>query len=646
MAKVKNIEFKSDVTVITMEANQLPVYSLNTTDKFVKWGKDNKFPNFIKDLFNYHPEHGAIVKGKTRYLCGTGITPSVDTPQTQNFLSKANRYDNWHSLSKKLNGDYALYGGFACMVETNFLGQPIRFTHVDMGKLRINNTLNGFVYCDDWSNIVNVNKKTFDYPLYKKGFIGTSIYFYKDHTVSVGKLDGLYPLPDYSSVMLDIDTDIEISNFFNSLVKNGFSAGHIITFFNGKLEAEAKAQVERAFKEKHTGTNNAGKVVLIYTHPDGKGSEVTNITPTGLAEQYEVLNKRNENKIIRGHNVPRALFKMETEGALGDRTVLDLSHELFLNEYVKPTQLPFLNFLKEMCLDSIGVDCDFTIEQISLIGKELPLDNANVINALNARDPNIVTNYIIEKFGLKVPVAEISQEAPVVKQLQEGANDSLKTLTGRQRGALDTIARKYNKQTLTEQQAILQLMPFGFTEENAKRYLGIESNNLLVQQSNHNKFIDWIKLNTVEIDEADEIVDVREYDQIQLDKDNHKDYVSKDGGNLVPKKSFIQGLIDSFRNKLKNKDEYDVELYTVYKYGLRPELSAKGEPILLDTSHQFCIDMVSATSGNKRLTFEAIDNLNNDFGDNAWDMRGGFWGKKNTCRHVWLGETRKKIIKK
>lgn len=646
MAEVKDIEFNNDVVVIQMEANQLPVYSINTIDKYIKWGRDNNFPKFLKALLDYHPEHSAIVKGKARYLSGTKIVPLIDTPQTQNFLLKANRYDIWYNLSKKLNSDYTLFGGFACLIETNFLGVPVRFTHVDMGKLRVNEGLDGFLYCVDWEE-KSTNKITTPYPLYKKGFIGSSIYFYKDHTVSLNKLDGLYPLPDYSSVILDIDTDIEISNFFNSLVKNGFSAGHIITFFNGKVDPSKKAEIEEAFKQKHQGSNNAGKVVLIFTNPDGKGSDVTNITPTGLSEQYDTLNKRNENKIIRGHNVPRALFKMETDGSLGDRTVLDLAHELFLNEYVKPNQIPFLTFLKEMCLDATGIDCDFTIEQIPLIGKELPLDNANIINALNARDPNIVTNYIIEKFGLKIPIAEISQEVPQatqIKQLQEGANDSLKTLTGRQRGALDTIARKFNKKTLTEQQAILQLMPFGFSEESAKLYLGIEANNLLVQQSNQNKFIDWIKLNTVEVNESDEIVDVRPYDRITFDKEQDKDFVKKEGGNLVPKKSFLQGLIDTFRDKIKDKDIYDVELYTVYKYGLRPEL--EGQKILLDNSHQFCIDMVSATSGNKRLTYEAIDNLNNDFGDNAWDFRGGFWGKKNTCRHVWLGETRKKIIKK
>jgi len=131
------------------------------------------------------------------------------------------------------------------------------------------------------------------------------------------------------------------------------------------------------------------------------------------------------------------------------------------------------------------------------------------------------------------------------------------------------------------------------------------------------------------------------------DEDFKKDF-KKEDGNLVPKKGFIQGLIDSFRKKI-NPDQYDTEVYTVYKYALRPELAAKGEPFFLDTSRDRCYEFADMTSGNKRLTFEAIDALNNDMEEdntNAWDFRGGFWGKKKACRHIWMAETRIRKIKK
>lgn len=637
--KVNDIDFENDVIVIKMEANTLPVYSVDRSKKIVKWGKNNDYPSFIINTFNKHPEHNSIVRGKARYINGIEIIPSIDTPDVRYFLAKANRYESFYSLSKKTNPDKVLYGGFAVQVTPNLLGKPVEWFHLDRGKLRAHECEDGFWYSEDWS--AQPVKKTY-YPKYKDGIKEVSIYVHNDYAPSVNTLDSIYPKPEYESVLLDIDTDNEISNFFNALVKNGFSAGHIITFFNGKFSLEKKKEIEQRFQNKYNGTDNAGKVVIVFTNPDGKGTQVTNITPNGLSEQYDVLNKRNESKIVRGHNVPRALFKMETEGSLGDRTVLDLQHELFINEYAIPEQEAFTTFLKKMYKASRGIDCDFSIKQIQLIGKKFPIDNAIAVNALNARDPNIYTNLLIKEYGIDVPIAEVSKEAPKVTQVQEAANESLKNLTAKQRQQLDTITRKFNKKILTEHQATMQLTPYGFSEDEAKRYLGINS-NLQIQQSKHESLLEFVKLNTIELTDEYEIIDSRPF-SIQFKNEGLK----KEDGNLVPKKSFIQGLIDSFIKKI-NPDEYDTEVSTVYKYDLRPELKAKGEPMFLSSSRERCHEFADMTSGSKRLTFEAIDALENDmedFNNNAWDYAGGWWGKKPRCRHLWVAETVIKKIKK
>jgi len=55
-------------------------------------------------------------------------------------------------------------------------------------------------------------------------------------------------------------------------------------------------------------------------------------------------------------------------------------------------------------------------------------------------------------------------------------NEHLKTLTGKQQQQLDRIVRKFGKEELSEPQAILQLTSgFGFTEDEARLYLNIES---------------------------------------------------------------------------------------------------------------------------------------------------------------------------
>jgi hypothetical protein len=709
----KKLEVYNDIITIKMDVNQLPTYKIDTAGEFVKWGKDNNFPKELLNSYNNHPEHAAILKGKARYLSGLKIVPSQDLPQVQQFLAKANRFDSWYELRKKCDSDKAIYGGFACQVTTNLIGQPIEFYHLDMGKLRLSADNCGVWYSEDWTAKSYHLKKTY-FPFYKDGFIGASIYYSKDFTPSLNELDGLYPSPDYSSVLLDINTDIEISNFFHSLVKNGFSAGHIITFFSGKLTPEVKEDIKERFQEKHQGTQNAGKVVLSFTNPDGKGAEVVNVTPTGLADQYEALNKRNQQKIITGHNVPGVLFKIKTEGTLGDRNELDLAHELFINEYAKIEQVAFNKFIDKMFKLKTGLDITFEVEQVQPIGKELPLENQNVINALNLRDPNIVTNYIIEKYGLKIEAAEIGTPSATVIQEEIQVNEHLKNLTGRQRQNLFNIANKLKKGDYTADQALIMIKTgFGLSDADALTFLGIaqeEMNNevVKVQQSadKEKRFIEWVKANAVDVDDDDEIIDLeyvnfkdsKQVLRFELSKqklyttnrlqlsvtDLRNAILNQFKGNpfakpeelakalnvdiekinteitwLEKKKlgSFLDGIFTPTEKGLdKDTEDYDTEIYTVYKYDKRPDVSG---PKRLPTTREFCLQMMIETSGRetvdgknvaRRLTYEQIDAFTNEFGESAWDFRGGFYndGTETTpwCRHIWVGETRIKRKKK
>ena len=699
----KKLEVYNDIITIKMDVNQLPTYKIDTAGEFVKWGKDNNFPKELLNSYNNHPEHAAILKGKARYLSGLKIVPSQDLPQVQQFLAKANRFDSWYELRKKCDSDKAIYGGFACQVTTNLIGQPIEFYHLDMGKIRLSADNCGVWYSEDWTAKSYHLKKTY-FPFYKEGFIGSSIYYSKDFTPSLNELDGLYPSPDYSSVLLDINTDIEISNFFHSLVKNGFSAGHIITFFSGKLTPEVKEDIKERFQEKHQGTQNAGKVVLSFTNPDGKGAEVVNVTPTGLADQYEALNKRNQQKIITGHNVPGVLFKIKTEGTLGDRNELDLAHELFINEYAKIEQVAFNKFIDKMFKLKTGLDITFEVEQVQPIGKELPLENQNVINALNLRDPNIVTNYIIEKYGLKIEAAEIGTPSATVIQEEIQVNEHLKNLTGRQRQNLFNIANKLKKGDYTADQALIMIKTgFGLSDADALTFLGIaqdEMNNevVKVQQSNEraNLFLEWVRKNKIPINAEDETIDV-EYvnfkdstEVLKFELSKQKLYtanrfalsitdlrngilnqlkgnpfakpeelakslnVDKDKVTTVLEWLAAKKLIDTLggiftpteKGLDKDTEGYDTEIYTVYRYVERPDA-----PALKTESRQWCIDMVNETEFYA-LTYEQIQERNNSEGEDSWNYRGGFYTNPNTgettpwCRHIWVGETKVKRNKK
>jgi hypothetical protein len=361
-----------------------------------------------------------------------------------------------------------------------------------------------------------------------------------------------------------------------------------------------------------------------------------------------------------------------------------------------------------------GLDITFEVEQVQPIGKELPLENQNVINALNLRDPNIVTNYIIEKYGLKIEAAEIGLPSATVVQEEIQVNEHLKNLTGRQRQNLFNIANKLKKGDYTADQALIMIKTgFGLSDADALTFLGIaqdEMNNevVKVQQSadKEKRFIEWATARAIQIDDEDEIIDI-EYVNFKDSKQVLKFELSKQKlytanrfqlsetdlrngilnqlkGNPFAKPEELAKALNVDKDKVttvlewlaakklidtlgglftptekgldKDTADYETEIYTVYKYDKRPDVSGSK---LISTSRDFCRKMVALTSGTelvdgkmkaKRLTYNEIEDYTNEFGEDAWNFRGGFYndGTETTpwCRHIWVGETRVKRKKK
>lgn len=627
MAEVENTEVLfSEVKIL-----DLPTFSVDRGKGYIKWGESDDYPTTLKYLADTHPLHGSILNLKARYLIGTKIKPSVETDSVNLFLKKANHSESWFELSKKIKKDKVHYGGYALLIKSNLLGVPVSFEHVDIGKIRVAENYTGYYIKERDGDSKFKFKETF-YPKYKDGIVAPSIYLYKRHSISIDKISDSYPAPDYQGCLMDISTDVEISKFFNSLVLNGFSAGHIITFFTGELKPEAKETIKKKFGAEYQGSEG-NKVALVFTSKDSKGVEIAKVDASNLHEQYKELNARNQQNIISGHNVPAILINIQTEGKLGQRNEIDLANEILTTSYVIYEQQDFNDLLKKFCKIKTGTDCDFEIEQFKPIGVELDLTNQTIINLL---PKEVVLKYVAKKYGLEIPEAVM---APAAEQnVQQDANEHIKNLTGRQRQNLLSILNKYNKHLkgesgYTKEQALMLLKSgFNLNDEQANTWLGGTS----VQMSAEDKqaiFLEYIHDKAIEINPEDELI-------------GEQVVTAKDGVELLQfkkeTKSFIQRLVDRFKSKITDDVLEDgTNVYTVYRYGLADGVSGS---IVIPTTRDFCRAMVSLTSGNKRLNFETIDAFTNEFGESAWDFRGGFYnnGKetKPYCRHVWIAETR------
>lgn len=681
--KYKTTQLSDNIQMVTLAINVAPTMRLDHGKGIIKYGLKNDYPEYLINLTLNSPSHGAIVNGKARYLSGVNIKPKDVNPLAEAWLKQIKAHD----LIKRLDVDEVISGMEYILVNPNVLGQPVEFKHLDFAKCRISACFTKVHYSEDWSDLM---RNPVDcYPIWYEGITVSAVMIYKRYTPSAKKLDSTYGKPEWMAATMDIDTDCEVNTFFNSLVKNNFSAGTIVTIFSGKIPQNKQDEIKGQLINDGTGSENAGRTSFVFAAEGAKGAEVATLNANDLDKQYQEVSKRNLQNILIGHGVSGVLFKLATEGALGQRNELIEAHELFLNEYVKPKQERRLKWLTDMFKLRTGQIVEFEFEQVQPIGLELPLDNQNIINALNAKDPNIITNYIIEKYGIKLPENLDANGQPVIVKEAAVVNDNLKSLTGREYQGMLRIVRDFDKGKTTRQQAVMLLKSgYGLTDIEAAQFLNENDedpntvNQCVHLSEQDSKFYTLFSKYAHDINTEDEVLDVEYMDGTQvnfaetlavtdvrnailnelketpgispLDIAKKLDIeVSKVNSTIkwLESKSLIAISGNGFAPTKKAIKEgiTKTEIYTEYTYQLRPELKGK-RPLLIPTSHEFCIEMVNLTR-NKALTYEAIDKLSNDFGMNAWEFKGGFTGVKGStevkpwCNHVWQGETKIRKVK-
>lgn len=680
---------------IALKAQTAPIieYPYDTVKGYVKWGKNNKRPSELIDLFNNHAEHGAIVKGKARYLSGLAI--ESENEQAKLWLKKANKKESWFDISKKLDKSKVIYGGFAVKVIPNLVGTPLEFYFMELGKLRFSPDGKCIYYTEKKNKY---NEKVIKYPAWYQDCRQVSIYVHKDSNPNVNEFGWVYSEPEYTSAIQDIDTDVRITTFFNNYVKNNWSSGQIINLIGAEGTKEEKDSIAETLLEEQTGEENGGKPTIIFSEKDSKGAEVLSLNASDLDKQYQELSKRNQQKILTGHNVNGALFKILVEGKLGDRNEIDLAHELFLNEYVKIEQQPKLKMLQKFFYSRTMQLAEFEIEQVKGINRPLPLDNQTVVTALNSKSPEIIFNYIKDYYGVDIPDDVIIASANEVAIQQGTANEALNSLSRRQTANLIAVVKDYNKGKTTKEQAIILLKGFGLSDSEALEFLGIAEEDGIpkVALSAQKDFFTWFEENSHDINKDDEILSVSPVHSIEealkfelknqkvyfatplkvsvedlriaiLEQLNANPALTVDELSLIfeVEPSIIQtemeylieknllastkrgGFFPTDKGAKKVSQQYKTEIYTEYNYELAPE--HKGAKMLLETSHPFCKKMVKQYH-NKAISLEKIEGLTNDFGMNAFDYRGGFTMTKSgiieaVCRHIWYGTTKMRKVK-
>jgi hypothetical protein len=641
---------QSRISFIKFADVKVPVMKELPNKGWVLFGEDNKFPNLLLNMFNKSSKHNGIVLGKVNYIVGKGF----DQPMA------ANPYESCNEVLKKVCLDVEVFGGCYIEVQYNQLGKIAAYYHVPYHKVRSSKDNTQF-FVKDWDSYKKGEEpKVFaaynpkeDPALLKNQ---TQILYYKEYRPGVET----YSYPGYMGALNAIQTDIEISKYHLSTITNGMFASKMISFFEGIPTEEEKREIEKGFKSKFTGSENAGNIVLNFGKDPNKRPQMDDLSSTDLDKHFDILAKSIQEELFAGHQITSPqLFGIRVEGSLGGRSDIRDSYEIFKSTYCNDKQQALEMLFSELT----GVEKK--IIPVEPIGFEF--SEATLLQIAPKK-------WLLEKIGIDASqYPEIAQTDVQPTQTQQAiVNENLKNLSGRQWQSLTRIIRKFEKGEISQEQAKLLLKSsLGLNDEEVNTMLSIDNEMQFSSQEKDELWLDAlskcgvskqdfliVKSSRFNFAKQESFADVTQIetnvlDLIRKDKRITADVIAEtldlevDSVNEILKRLQKEGRISAkvtrigqdeiIERKLSEPLSKQSELKPetlgfkiMYSYEWRSGFGfgVDDEP----KRREFCARLQDM---NKLWSRADIETWSRRLGYSVWDRGGGWWGNSKQCRHEW-----------
>ena len=646
----------------------LPVYKEVKGKEYIYYGEKNDYPNYLLRIYNNSAKNNAIITGKVDYICGNGWTVKAEDEMQKakafGLIDRINtKQESLNELTKKLVTDLSIFGGYYLQVIwTKGTGEIAELYHVDYYKVRTNADNSEFYVSDNWIKNDNVNPRPdFEtYPAFDpNNTTGTQILYFKEYRAGANT----YSLPDYRGAISYIELDISIGEYHLNTINNGMFSSKLINLNGGKVSQEEEDRIERQFKDKFSGSKNAGKFMLAFNDSKENEPSIIDLSGTELDKHFDLLNKTVQQEIFTGHKVTSPmLFGVKTEGQLGGRAEMREASELFQNTYVNSKQqaleevinylLKFNDIIAELEIKKTEpISFQFTEQIISTnmtqdeireklglapIEKKESQGSQDIINSLNSLSPLIATkvvesmdiNELRQLIGLPVRT-EIVTPANIGEAPAETFSDHLHLECSISEYDAAILEKFEGKGIAKDKFKVIEStkMHFSSMDDFIKQdlfaeYLLNEVQKKIVTQIQRNENITIPQLaKIVGIDEASVISRINTLidDQVLVEK------ISNTG--LVTRSVTRAG--DAAIKRLQPVTSFKV----LYSYEKRPNV-----PDAKSGSRPLCERLYGS---GLFFTREEIQNISNQLGYSVFQLCGGWYTNPNTgkrtpfCRHEW-----------
>lgn len=582
---------------------------------WVSFGEGNHFPQYLIELYNTSPVHGALVNSISFMIAGKEFTAT-----TPNAMREIQRL-KLDKILKATALDLKLHGGFYWEVIWSMDRSTIaQINHLPFENCRLacsddNDDITGVWYSRDWSDIRKKKNNPNYIPIFDietKNECPKQVLF--QHGMMVGS--EYYPKPDYIGSVNEIEKLRQYSEYQVNLILNGFFPSLIASFNNGIPTLEEQRMIKNQLQQSIQGAENAGKVLTFFNEERDRGVEFTPFPVGDLDKQFESLVNPSIEQILISHRVTSPLlFGVRDGGGLGSNTdEMKTAFRLFSKQVINPFQRIICDGI-DLLLNAIGVQSDVQIVENDLFAEDVVVDATGTpapttdlaSQALNGAQISSLLEIITQTTAnvLTTTSAKAITKAafPMLSDVEINAIfDNLSSVNLQPTDVIQSSEKKKVKHEHTSVSQVCCSSGEDFTDEEGKVFIK-------------------------RLAECGELIDKEEWELVSeeevIDSANELNYTSQ---------MFNQMPSASDSNADEKSNWGDVGLYKLrYAYSQN----------IAENSRDFCKEMVRLSKGGIVWRYEDIqqmsrDGVNYDFaptGSSTYDIftyKGGAF-----CHHFW-----------
>lgn len=344
----KKMKLSFSVLNPLVETNQIKGVEKEVSGQgMIWWGANNHFPAYLNDLYNNVSTLQSIINTCVDYTVGDEIE------STNTYISNEDAENIIFEMAKS----YFIFGGFALNILRNRLGEISKICVMDFKKIRSSKDGKTLYYAENYSDKSYSRYKWVKYPAFDGNTLQmNSIYYYKNSKYTT------YPIPVYGAAITACEIEKSIDEYHLNSINNGFVGSVMVCLNNGVPSDEIQEEIEKAFNDKFSGKENAGRIVISYANDKDHQASIEKIDTEDFSERYKTLAERSKNTLFTAFRMTPTLAGIPTENNGFSSEQYQEQFALFNRTVIRPVQKMILRELKKVLGEDYFTIKPFTID--------------------------------------------------------------------------------------------------------------------------------------------------------------------------------------------------------------------------------------------------------------------------------------------